>query len=107
MDMQMKVGLMQYLNRQQHYNIFLICITARFKLSLLKSYVKRHGKLSVEETVKIGLQISEILKYLHKQSVPVIHGDIKPENIMVGPDKIQLIDFGGSYLMYSRREILR
>lgn len=71
----------------------------------LKSYVKRHGKLSVEETVKIGLQISEILKYLHKQSVPVIHGDLKPENIMVGPDKIQLIDFGGSYLMYSRREI--
>ena len=71
----------------------------------LKNYVKRRGKLSVEETVKIGLQISEILKYLHNQPVPVVHGDLKPENIMVGPDKIQLIDFGGSYLMYSRREI--
>lgn len=70
----------------------------------LKHYIKKRGKLTIEETVKIGLRIGDVLQYLHKRPIPVVHGDLKPENIMVGPDKIQLIDFGGAYLMYSRRE---
>lgn len=69
--------------------------------SNLETYVKSKGKLSVEETLRIGFCICDILKYLHTRPVPVIHGDIKPENIIVSEDGVSLIDFGCAFLQYS------
>lgn len=69
--------------------------------SNLESYVKTKGKLSVEDTVRIGCQLCNILKYLHGRPVPVIHGDIKPENIIVSDERVSLIDFGCAFLQYS------
>ncbi|MGM3306894.1 ankyrin repeat domain-containing protein [Anabaena sp. WFMT] len=47
------------------------------------------------EVRQIAIQILEILVYLHKQTPPVIHRDIKPQNI-IRDDKGQvfLVDFG-------------
>lgn len=67
----------------------------------LETYVKSKGKLSVEETLRIGCQICDILKYLHGRPIPVVHGDIKPENIMVSDKGVSLIDFGCAFLQYS------
>ena len=40
-------------------------------------------------------QICNALAYLHKQNPPVIHRDIKPDNIQVRPDgRAMLLDFG-------------
>lgn len=42
-------------------------------------------------------QITDTLKYLHNQDQPIIHKDIKPDNLLVNDErKIMLIDFGSS-----------
>ena len=55
------------------------------------------GWLPDEQTVKnIAKQILEILVYLQQLTPPVIHRDIKPQNIIYQPDKgkLFLVDFG-------------
>ena len=40
-------------------------------------------------------QIIDALSYLHRQTPPVVHRDIKPGNIKLTPDdRIKLVDFG-------------
>jgi serine/threonine protein kinase len=55
------------------------------------------GALSPQEIKDIAQNILEILIYLQQQNPPVIHGDIKPENILIERNnglKVYLIDFG-------------
>ena len=50
--------------------------------------------LSEQEIVKICLQLCDILAFLHHRDEPIIHRDIKPQNIIVRPDgTLALIDF--------------
>lgn len=72
----------------------------------LEQYVCNKGKLSIKETLEFGNQISHILSYLHTRQVPVIHGDIKPANLMVCEGRIRLIDFGTALLQYEKRNVL-
>ncbi len=80
----------------------------------LEKVLKKKGRLSEKEAVAIGLELLEVLGYLHKsegcgshgdmseQRVPVIYRDLKPANIMIRPDgHVSLIDFGAARL-YSR-----
>lgn len=61
----------------------------------LYDIVSEKGVLSTEDILGIALKLGEILQYLHNQTPPVIHRDIKPQNIVVGKDgSIHLIDFG-------------
>ena len=53
------------------------------------------GRLSVEETQRIGIQLCTVLGYLHSRQPPIIFRDLKPTNIMMTPDShLYLIDFG-------------
>ncbi len=50
---------------------------------------------SEQEIVPWMLQVLAALEYLHSQSPPVIHRDIKPHNIKVTPQgEVYLLDFG-------------
>ncbi len=59
----------------------------------LKALLTRHGPLGPDRTVSILTQIAAALDYAH--TYPMIHRDVKPANIMVGPDeRALLLDFG-------------
>lgn len=66
----------------------------------LKEVVKKNGVMDTKRCRKIISELAELLSVLHSQNVPVIHGDLKPENIiLLENDKIALLDLGGaSYL---------
>ncbi len=50
----------------------------------------------VAQVVQWGISICDVLSYMHNQSPPLIHRDLKAENIMLLHDhkSIKLIDFG-------------
>src|SRR5581483_3670162 len=63
----------------------------------LESYLLRQPdhRLSLLETLAIGLQLCAVLDYLHTRRPPVIFRDLKPANILSAPpNHLYLIDFG-------------
>jgi serine/threonine protein kinase len=63
----------------------------------LFDYVEKHGVFSEYNIKNLIIQLLEILKKIHKKNI--IHGDIKPENIIYDNirEKINLIDFEGKH----------
>lgn len=56
--------------------------------------IKEKTVFKKEQVLKYTRQLCEVMAYLHKQKPPVLHGDIKPANIILRPDdSICLIDF--------------
>ena len=63
-----------------------------------RQLLKEKRRFSQGELIRYGMQICSALNYLHSQNPPVIHGDIKPANIMLTPQgNICLIDFNISF----------
>jgi len=54
--------------------------------------------LPEKQVIEWAIQICRVLEYLHGQPVPVIHGDLKPANIIVrdADGWIMLVDFGSA-----------
>jgi WD40 repeat protein/serine/threonine protein kinase/tetratricopeptide (TPR) repeat protein len=56
------------------------------------------GLMSIAETIRVFSQVAEGLDYAHSQNI--LHGDIKPANIILTKDgKVKLIDFGIGHLI--------
>lgn len=69
----------------------------------LEQYSLKHGRLSARLLIDIACQLADLLLYLrnhHKdgQSAPIVHGDIKPSNVVFdeATGSISLIDWGSS-----------
>ena len=60
----------------------------------LAARLKREGRLPVEESRRILIEIADALDYAHK--LGVIHRDIKPDNVLIeeGTGRALLTDFG-------------
>ncbi len=61
----------------------------------LAALVESGWRTSEDEVRRIAIQILEILIYLHSLKPPVVHRDIKPQNIIRRDDgQVFLVDFG-------------
>lgn len=61
----------------------------------LEDVVEAGGAQSEEDVVDWGLQLCDVLEYLHQRKPAVIYRDMKPANVMLKPNGlITIIDFG-------------
>ncbi len=60
----------------------------------LQEEIERRGTVSVEEIVRIGIQVAKGLEAAHRQAI--VHRDIKPANILLedGTKNVKITDFG-------------
>jgi serine/threonine-protein kinase len=63
-------------------------------------FLGKGARFSQRDVVRWAEQLSSALAYLHTQTPPVLHSDIKPANIMLTPDgDVCLIDFNISLVL--------
>ena len=55
-----------------------------------------HGKLDEKTVTDWGMQVADVLEYLHSRPKPIIYRDLKPANLMIDGNtgRVMLIDFG-------------
>jgi len=59
----------------------------------LKDFIQKRGRLPEKEAIDIALQIGRGLSEAHE--LGVVHRDLKPQNIMIGPKgSVKIMDFG-------------
>lgn len=72
----------------------------------LSYIVAKNGAQNAEFVIKIGLELCDILKYLHNLHPCVIYGDMKPANVIINNENhVKLIDFGASQELRTIRDI--
>ena len=67
----------------------------------LEDYVKESGPLDVQQWLTLAQILASTVDYCHSQGI--IHKDISPRNIVIGPKGPVLVDFGISYLEKDER----
>lgn len=60
----------------------------------LYEYIK-HYKLTNQRLIRLIINLCQILEHVHCMNI--IHGDIKPENLMFDEEDVHLVDFGSSF----------
>jgi len=69
----------------------------------LAALVKQGWHTTEAEVKHIARQVLEILTYIHQLNPPIIHRDIKPQNIIRRADgKVYLVDFGAVQAVYNK-----
>ncbi len=81
------------------YDVFEDMVSQYIVLELIegktiKDFIEEQNIFTMEEATKLLKKILYILQYLHTlQPRAVIHGDIKPENVIINDQGVYLIDF--------------
>ena len=98
-----EVRLMKDLN---HYGLPRIAdmITTKNSIFIVMDYIEGenlrkllsiNGPFTQEDVIKYGLEVLDILEYLHGQNPPIVYRDLKPANLMLTPQgDIKIVDFG-------------
>ncbi len=73
---------------------YLLVVEEYVRAETLTAYIEKK-KLSEEKLIALSAGLADILSALHKKHPPIIHRDIKPDNILVAQNGLPfLIDFG-------------
>lgn len=61
-----------------------------------RQYLQQKGPLPFLEVLEIGWQVAQVLSYTHNLSLPLVHQEIKPSNIMIedGSCRAVVLDCG-------------
>ncbi len=72
----------------------LLCLVLEYHPGIdLKRFIRRRGKVPLEEVLTLATQVLDGLHAAHAQGV--VHRDIKPHNILIGDDMAaKITDFG-------------
>ncbi|HWT26546.1 MAG TPA: serine/threonine-protein kinase, partial [Mobilitalea sp.] len=62
----------------------------------LKRYVQTKGTICEDSIIRYGLQLCDLMRYLHSLERPVQYVDLKPENLILSDKTLKLIDFGSA-----------
>lgn len=82
--------LASYEQKERHF-----IVREYFEGETLAESIQKNGSMTPTEIRAFVPKICDILSYLHRQNPPVIHRDIKPQNIIqTTHGDIKLIDFG-------------
>ena len=69
------------------------CLVMEYAQGELFEILEEDRKLSEEQIRPIAIQLASALYYLHSQRI--IHRDMKPQNVLIGPEgRVKLCDFG-------------
>lgn len=86
-------GLPEFIGKFK--NEQMVCVVRTYAQGMSLDRWIKETKPSSQSLIDIVVQLCEILSFLHSQTPPIIHRDIKPQNIIVGENgKVTLIDFG-------------
>ena len=72
----------------------------------LEERVLKEGVLTEQEALLCALQIASLLRILHELPGTLIHGDVKPQNLICRRKGIALLDFGGAAWFHSPERFL-
>ena len=65
--------------------------------SSLKTIIAQSGVIAPSQVCALGIQLCELLQYLHSLNPAVVYCDLKPSNVMISNDSsVHLIDFGSA-----------
>lgn len=71
----------------------------------LDDFVTTSGRLTERRTLVYGRQAASALAYMHSLSPVVIHGDVKPKNLIVVSNEVKFVDFGSSAIPESFTQV--
>lgn len=97
------VGLPRFVDEYQSDTM--LCVIREYVEGTPLNQWAADVKPDADAAVRVALKLCDLLIYLHGQLPPVIHRDIKPQNLILGADgQLWLIDFGISRLYQEEAE---
>lgn len=84
-----------------YYERDAVCLIMEYMTGVsLEELLDREGAMKEADAIRYALQIAELLEFLHGLPGGLVHGDLKPANLLLSQGRMALLDFGGAVFQY-------